>query len=310
MKKKILIVGGSGFIGTNILKQIDKNKNKVISTYFKNKNFFRVKKVNYFKGDLTKLNFCAKITKSVDTVVMCAAVSSGAMVIQKNPLFHVDDNVKMNLNILKASSQNKVKKFIFISSNTVYPVNRKPMREHDVNFTLFHKYFNVGWMKIFSEKLCEMYKKKMNITIIRPGNIYGPHDKFDPVKSKVIPSFIRKFSKKKTIEIWGNGNDVKDFIYVEDFVNILLKIINKPFNFIILNVATGKSINLKKIITILSKKFKIKKNKIKFNFNKPTMIPVRKINVAKLKRLVNFKLQFSLEEGIYKTIKYYQNYKD
>ena len=101
----------------------------------------------------------------------------------------------MNLNILKASSQNKVKKFIFISSNTVYPVNRKPMREHDVNFTLFHKYFNVGWMKIFSEKLCEMYKKKMNITIIRPGNIYGPHDKFDPVKSKVIPSLIRKFSK-------------------------------------------------------------------------------------------------------------------
>jgi nucleoside-diphosphate-sugar epimerase len=310
MKKKILIVGGSGFIGTNILKKIDKNKHKVISTYFKNKNFFKVKKVNYLKGNLTKLDFCAKITKSVDIVVMCAAVSSGAMVMQNNPLFHVDDNVKMNLNILKASSLNKVKKFIFISSNTVYPVSRKPMKESDVNFTLFHKYFNVGWMKIFSEKLCEMYKDKMSIAIIRPGNIYGPHDKFDPVKSKVIPSLIRKFSKKKTIEVWGNGNDIKDFIYIEDFVNILLKIMNRPYNFIILNVATGKSINLKKIISILSKKFNFKKNKIKFNRTKPTMIPVRKISVVKLKKLINFKLQFPLEEGIKKTIKYYQSYKN
>ena len=120
------------------------------------------------------------------------------------------------------------------------------MTEKDVNYSLFNKYFNVGWMKIFSEKICQMYKNKMNILIIRPGNIFGPHDKFDVVKSKVIPSLIRKFETKKIIEIWGNGKDIKDFIYIEDFVTILLKLINKPFNFKILNVASGKSISLKK----------------------------------------------------------------
>ena len=67
---------------------------------------------------------------------MCAAVSSGSMVIQNNPMYHVDDNVKMNLNILKASSINNVKKFVFISSNTVYPVGNKAMNENDVNHTL------------------------------------------------------------------------------------------------------------------------------------------------------------------------------
>ena len=75
---------------------------------------------------------------------------------QKNPMFHVDDNVLMNMNILKASSENKVKKFIFISSNTVYPVSKRAMSEKDVNYSLFNKYFNVGWMKIFSEKICQM----------------------------------------------------------------------------------------------------------------------------------------------------------
>ena len=172
----------------------------------------------------------------VDTVIMCAAVSSGSMIIQNNPMYHVDDNVLMNLNVLKACAKNKVKKFVFISSNTVYPVSKKSMREKDVNYSLFHKYFNVGWMKIFSEKLCEMYKDKMSILIIRPGNIYGPNDKFDPIRSKVIPALIRKFEENKIIEIWGDGQDIKGFIYIDDFVKALLKLTAKLNGFNVINL--------------------------------------------------------------------------
>ena len=308
MKKKIIIIGGSGFIGTNILKKIDKKKNYVFSTFFKSKKYKNVTGVKYYKGNLKNINFCRKVTKSIDTVIMCAAVSSGAMVMQTNPMFHVDDNIIMNTNILKASSENKVKKFIFISSNTVYPVSLKAMSEKDVNYLLFDKYFNVGWMKIFSEKMCQMYKNKMNILVIRPGNIFGPNDKFDVMKSKVIPSLIRKFETKKTIEIWGDGKDIKDFIYIEDFVTILLKLINKPFNFIILNVASGKSISLKKIIDFLSKVYNKKKQNIVYDPSKPTMIPVRRVDIRKLKRFIKFKPKFTLEKGLLKTIKWYQKY--
>ena len=308
MKNKIIIIGGSGFIGTNILKKIDKKKNHIFSTFFKNKEYYKINGVKYFKGNLKNLNFCREITKSMDIVIMSAAVSSGAMVMQKNPLFHVDDNIIMNLNILKASSENNVKKFIFISSNTVYPVSIKAMTEKDVDYSLFDKYFNVGWMKIFSEKMCQMYKNKMNILVIRPGNIFGPNDKFDVMKSKVIPSLIRKFETKKTIEIWGDGKDIKDFIYIEDFVTILLKLINKPFNFIILNVASGKSISLKKIIDFLSKVYNKKKQNIVYDPSKPTMIPVRRVDIRKLKRFIKFKPKFTLEKGLLKTIKWYQKY--
>jgi len=308
MKKKIIIIGGSGFIGTNILKKIDKKKNYVFSTFFKSKKYKNVTGVKYYKGNLKNINFCRKVTKSIDTVIMCAAVSSGAMVMQTNPMFHVDDNIIMNTNILKASSENKVKKFIFISSNTVYPVSLKAMSEKDVNYLLFDKYFNVGWMKIFSEKMCQMYKNKMNILIIRPGNIFGPNDKFDVVRSKVIPSLIRKFETKKTVEIWGDGKDIKDFIYIEDFVAILLKLINKPFNFMILNVASGKSVSLKKIIDFLSKIYNRKKQNIKYDSSKPTMIPVRRVDIRKLKRFIKFKPKFTLEKGLLDTIKWYKRY--
>tara|TARA_B100000575_G_C23101376_1_gene635440 strand:- start:673 stop:1635 length:963 start_codon:yes stop_codon:yes gene_type:complete len=306
MKEKILIAGGSGFIGTNILKKINKSKFKVFATKYKNKNNHNVNKVKYFSGDIRKMSFCKKVTKSMDTVVMCAAVSSGSMIIQNNPMYHVDDNIIMNLNILKACSINNVKKFVFISSNTVYPVGKKAMRENDVNYTLFKKYFNVGWMKIFSEKLCEMYKNKMNILIVRPGNIYGPYDKYDRTRSKVIAAFITKFEKRKSIEIWGDGKDVKDFIFVDDFVNALLKLIPKIYGFKIFNIASGKSISLKKIINFLKKKYRIKDEEIRFNLTKPTMIPVRRISIEKIKRFIKFRPYFSIEKGISKTIEWYK----
>ena len=247
MKSNILIVGGSGFVGTNILKKINHSKYNVFATRNKSKKYLKNNKIKYFKGNLKNLKFCEKITDSIDIVIMCAAVSSGAMVIQNNPMFHVDDNIVMNQNILKASAKNKIKKFIFLSSNTVYPVIKKPMKENDMNYDLFHKYFNVGWMKIFSEKLCEMYKSKMIINIIRPANLYGPYDKFDPTRSKVIPALIRKFERQKTIEVWGSGKDVKDFLYIDDFVENLLTVVEKVNKFSILNICSSNSISLVKI---------------------------------------------------------------
>ena len=83
---------------------------------------------------------------------MCAAVSSGAKDIQNDPMMHVDENVMINLNIIKAASLNSVKKFIFLSSNVVYPNSKKPMSEENMNYSLFNKYFYVGWMKIFFRK--------------------------------------------------------------------------------------------------------------------------------------------------------------
>ena len=310
MKLKILIVGGSGFVGTNILKKIDYKKYNVYATRNKSSNYFKYKKIKYYKGNLKNLKFCEKITNSIDIVVMCAAVSSGAMVIQNNPMFHVDDNILINLNILKASAKNKVKKFIFLSSNTVYPVSNKSMKEGDLSYNLFSKYFNVGWMKIFSEKLCEMYKDKMIINIIRPANLYGPHDKFDPIRSKVVPALIRKFEKQNSIEVWGSGKDIKDFLFIEDFVYNLFLVIKQVNKFSILNICSSNSISLIKIIGILKKIHAPKKKKIIFNKDKPSMIPFRKISNQKIKNTINYKIDHTIEKGIIKTVNWYKKNKE
>ena len=300
MQKKIVILGGSGFIGTNLLIKLSKLKNAELhATYFKKKYFFRVPNVKYHKIDLSNQSNNSKlkkILKNSDSVFMLAAISSGAKIMENNPLSLFTPNIKFNLNVVDLCYQLNVNKFVFISSNTVYPVSNRPMKEEDVNYSFFEKYYVVGWMKLFTEIICKIYSTKVNnsnlkILVVRPSNLFGPYDKYSRTKSKVIASLIRKFyERKKYVEIWGDGSDIKDFLYIEDFCDALIHVYKKFKGFETLNISSGSSIKLSKIIDRLCKYFSVNRNLLRFINNMPTMIPLRKMSNSKLKRNIISKL--------------------
>ena len=309
MSKKILIFGGSGFVGINLTNFLSKKNYNIISTYF-NKKPKKVKNVKFVKFDLMSNNFDKKIFNNVETIFICSANSSGAKIMTNNPSSHFEDNIKMNLNLAKNLRYSKVKKIIFFSSSTVYPNTNKSCYENDINYTFFEKYNFIGNGKLIIEKMYELYatqlKRKIDLLIIRPSNIYGPYDKFDREKSKVIPSIIRKsVESQKYLEVWGDGSDIKDFIYIEDFIKITYKLFKLKKNFLIVNVSSSKPILLRKVIykirNLTNKKLKIKYNKSKFR-----MIPIRKVSNSLLKKLINFKLDFSIDIGLKKTIEWYK----
>jgi len=311
--KNILITGASGFIGSNLIKKLLKKKQcNIYATIHINNPKIKNIKINYQKVDLKNINHCLKITKNIDYVFMCAANSSGAKVIQENPLAHFSPNIIMNTNMLEASHKNNVKKFIFISSSTVYPLTNYPVSEKDAKFIFFEKYYIVAWMKRFSEIMCNIYKDKiknpMRTLIIRPGNLYGVYDKFNNEESKVIPALIRKvIEKKNPIEVWGDGKDLKDFLYIEDFIEALIKVSFNNKDVGIINIASGRTITVK---SILKKILKIEKlrSKIYFDNSKPVLIPRRSINISKLKTMFKFKQKTGLELGLKKTIQWYKSY--
>lgn len=312
--KKVLVTGGAGFIGTNLILNLLEREAQVRATIHKKPPQIKNSKVKFINADLTKQSDCKKAVKGIDYVFMCAANTSGAAVIEKSPLVHVTPNVIMNALMLEASHKANVKKFLFISSNTIYPLTDFPVKEDDVNYTFYDKYIPVGWMKLFTEKVCEMYatkiKNPMITIVIRPGNTYGPYSDFDPQKSHVIPALIKKFvERQKPLEVWGNGKDIKDFIYVEDLVEGLILAMEKINQFDQVNIGGGKPISIRDVLKAIIKTGDLKKPKIIFNTSKPTMIPIRLININKAKKILNFVPKTSLEEGIKKTVRWYRQIK-
>ena len=309
--KNILVAGGSGFIGRNLINRLLSYGANITATSYSDN--LVIKDVKCIKADLRNPEDCNDSCKKIDLVFMCAANSSGAKIIEEKPLDHLTPNILMNLNMLEAAYKNNIEKFLFISSNTVYPMTDHAVRESDANYEFFEKYHIVGWMKRFSELACEMYsnkiKKKMTTIIIRPGNLYGPHDKFDWEKSKVIPALIRRvIEKHDPFVVWGDGKDLKDFLYIDDLIDGLLNSIYKINKHIVMNLASGIPITIREM---LEKILNIENYNIKVEYDKtkPTMIPKRLINVSYAKKMIKWNPRIDHTEGLRRTINWYKEKK-
>ena len=308
----ILVAGGTGFVGVNLIKRLLDLGANVSATLHRKEPVLKDSRVRYISGDLRIPEHCVEAVGGIDYVFMCAANTSGAAVMAKTPLAHLTPNILMNISMLDAAYQAGVKKFLFISSNTVYPLTDFAVKENDVTNEFYDKYFIVAWMKRFTEIVCEMYATKiakpMKVCVVRPANIYGEFDDFEWETSHVIPALIRKVVERhKPLEVWGDGNDLKEFIYVQDFIDGMLLAMEKIEGFNPINIATGNPSTVKDVLRILLEADNFSDPDIIFDASKPTMIPKRLIDISNAKRLIGFNPKVSLEEGLKKTVAWYRD---
>ncbi len=310
MKSKINIIvcGGNGFIGTNIIKELVKKKNfNVFATY--NKKHKIIKNVKWIKANLLNEKKVNEILKNKDIVIQAAAITTGSKDVIKRPFIHVTDNIIMNTLLLRSAYENYVKHFIFFSCTVMYNSSNSYHSEKSKNIiNEKSNYFGVGNMKMYIEKQCLFYSKlkRTKFSILRHSNIYGPNDKFNENTSHVLPNFINKsLNNKKNFLIWGNGKSIRDFLFIEDLTNCIKVLIKKQKSkFEIFNVGSKEPISiteLAKTILMISKKEKTIKY-IKNNYTIDTKI---KINTKKIMSL-GWKPNYSLKEGIEKTINWYK----
>ena len=311
--KKVLVAGGMGFVGQNLIHRLLRLGATVKATYHKKPPAQELEHqhVKFVNADLTSPIDCAKAVENVDYVFMCAANTSGAHVIEHTPLAHLTPNMVMNLYMLEKSYEAGVKKFLFISSNTVYPVSEVPVAESDVTDEFFHKYHIVAWMKRFSEIVCEMYSTKINnpmeTVVVRPANIYGPRDDFEWETSHVIPALIRKVVERhQPIEVWGDGQDLKEVIYIDDFVDGMLLAMERLNSFEPINIARGEPSTVSQVINHLVEIDGFADAKVVYDVTKPSMIKKRLINPDKAINEIGFRADTPLIEGLRQTIDWYK----
>ena len=309
--KNVLVAGGAGFVGTNLIKRLLLLGADVTATLYEKPPSIESNDIKYVQCDLRIPEDCKKVCENIDYIFMCAANTSGAKVMATTPLVHLTPNILMNVNMLEAAYEANVEKFLFMSSNTVYPLTDYSVKEDDVTNEFYQSYHIVAWMKRFTEIICDMYasriKKPMKTIVVRPGNLYGPHDKFDKEKSKVIPALIRRaVEKQNPFVVWGDGMDLKDFLYIDDYIDGMLLAMEKMDEFQPINIANGETVTIRDVLKEILNSADYKDAPIEYDSSKPTMIPKRMIDISLANKILVWKPKVSLKEGINKTVEWYK----
>ena len=295
---KILITGGSGFIGKAITRIFSHAGHDLNVLDIKKKEFLKRKNIKYFSGSVLNNKDLLKTIDKCHTVIHLAA-ALGVQKTDNQPLNCLHVNIQGTINVLKACVKKKVKKIIFISSSEVYG-DQKGKKIKETDPVIPKSVYAVS--KLAGEEYIKSYAKKFGIkyNICRFFNVYG----FDQKPDFVIPIFFKDSLKKKTISVYGNGNQVRSFCNVYDAAKGMLKILENGKNKQIYNIGNDKEpISIKNLAKKV-KKITNNNTRIKFvNYKNSDREKTRDIfyrspNIDKARKEILYEPSVSLDEGL------------
>lgn len=314
--KKVLIAGGAGFIGTNLALKLAGKGARLRLTIHDKPLQAAFPGHESLKLDLRQPKDCARAVNGVDFMFICSAHTSGAAVIRATPLVHITPNVLINTLLLEAAYQARVGKVCFISSGAAYPpTGSRPVAEAEMfDGDPADVYFPAGWMKRYAEVLCRTYAEKiaspMPAVVVRPSNIYGPYDKFDFAVSHVTAALIRRVAERQApLEVWGTGQDIRDLVYVDDFIDGMLAAFATDLPYLAVNLCAGEGHSVRQILETLLRVDGYRDADVRFDASRPSTVPVRLMENRMARELFGFEAKTSLDEGLRRTLAWYRTNK-
>ena len=302
IRKKVLVTGGTGLIGRQIVDiLVDAGAKVSIVSLDKSK---PNNKAKYIYGDLTNFNFCKKVSRNVDFVFHLAGIKGSIDVTKKKPASFFVPLMMMNTNILEASRINKVKKVVYTSSIGAYsPASVfKESSEDKLEFKESPMDMFPGWAKRMAELQIRAYQIQYgleNFAIVRPCNVYGPGDNFDPENAMVIPSIMAKIARgDDPVIIWGDGSAVRDFLYSKDAAEGIISALFFGTGGRFVNLGSGKGYSIKQLVEILASFIEFN---YKFDKTKPSGFPKRVMDISLAKKMIHWQPRTSLFNGLKET---------
>lgn len=304
-KMSVLITGANGFLGKNL---VGKLKEKYIEKSFLTPNSSELNLLNY-----ESVNEYL-IQNDVDEIIHLAARMSGIGELTKNPLPYLEQNLILNYNIVHSAIENKVNRFITLGSSCGYN-NDTPLPMKEESFWKLKPENTYGICKlVLLEHL--QNQKDMIWTYLVPGNLYGPYDHFGNENAHLIPATILKFEKaimeqKKYIDVWGDGTQIRDFLYIDDAVDIICSAFeNEKYNKKILNISVEKGDTVKNIVETIQKIMGLEDIEIRWDITKPTGISKKVLSNNRFMKIEpNYEFT-SIEDGLKQTIEWYNAHKN
>jgi len=305
--KKVLITGGSGFLGKQIVSRLDPVAKKVVVPHKREYNF-----INF--TDALK---CMEVNKP-DIVIHSAAFYGGIWINKLYPGQIFYENLSMGLNVMEAARLVGVKKYTTVGTACSYPGHlENALEEKDFWAGITHdSVINYGLPKRILQIQGVVYKRQYDFNSIHVilTNLYGPGDSYNPDRSHVIAALVRKFveayqSKSPTVEVWGTGKPIREFLYIEDAAEGIIRATEVYNDTEPLNIAHGKGTTIKELAGTI-KAILGYKGKIVWNTSKPDGQKIKYLSTEKMKKMLRWQPKVKLEEGLKKTIKWYMANKD
>lgn len=313
---KILVTGGAGFIGSNLIERLLKegydivcldNFNDYYDPQIKRDNikpFLREKRFNLVEADIRDKDTLKKIFEKYKFhKVIHLAAQAGVRPSLENPNLYVDVNVNGILNLLELSREYKIKSFIFGSSSSVYGATKEIPFSEEGKLKPISPY---GVSKRAGELLCSTYNHLYNlpITILRFFTVYGPRQRPD----MAIHKFTKLIDEGKEICLYGDGETSRDYTYVSDIVEGIMSALNRDFSFEIFNLGNSEPISLSQLVSLIENNLN-KTSKIKYLPVQPGDPSITFADITKSKKLLNYEPKVNIDEGIKRFIKWYKNEK-
>ncbi len=315
--KNVLIAGGRGMIGRSLINLISEkypqtNLTIVDISLKPGKHLFQKKtsycNLNHIRANLTSFDVCQNLCDNQDYVFNLMGIKGSPKKVNEQPASSFVPVLQFNTNLMEAARLAGVVWYLYTSTIGVYHP-AELLKEEDVweTFPSHNDWFG-GWAKRMGELQAKAYEIQYglkNISIVRPANVYGPHDNFNLETAMVIPSLINKFvNKMDPVEIWGDGSQIRDFVYMDDVARGMLFAVENQITEPV-NLGSGLKTSIKNLVLLISS-FVDHQGKIQWLKNKPTGDKIRLMNISKMKSY-GFECTTEIVDGLTKTIKWYQD---
>jgi GDP-L-fucose synthase len=304
-KKKILVTGGAGFLGSFVVDRLVKEKRV-------NPENIQIPRSQNI--DLRKWGDCEKVVKGMDVVIHLAARVGGIGFNQKNPATLFYDNAVMGIQLMEAARRANVQKFVAVGTVCAYPkFTPVPFVEENL-WNGYPEETNApyGIAKKIMLVQANAYRAQygFNAIFLLPVNLYGPRDQFDPERSHVIPALIKKMvdakiEGKPEVTVWGTGNASREFLYVEDAAKGIVLAAEQYDKPAPVNLGMGKEITIKDLVTLIAKLSNYN-GRILWDTSKPDGQPRRCLDTRRAEKEFGFIAETDFEVGLKKAINWYR----
>ncbi len=296
--KECVVTGGTGLIGRQVVKLLCGAGANVIIASLDNINIDE--RAIHNNIDLSDFNKCLWLTENVDYVFHIAGIKGSVKVTKEKPASFFVPLLMMNTNVLEACRINNVKKIVYTSSIGAYS-SAEIFKENE-NLDGEPMDMFPGWSKRMGEKQIEAYGIQYglrNFSIVRPSNVFGIGDNFDPKNAMVIPTLMQRiYNKENPVKIWGDGSAIRDFAYSKDIAEGIIQALYYGTDGKFVNLGSGKGVSIKEIVETL-------RSFLNFNYefdnSKPSGFPKRVMDISLARAKINYNPTTSLYDGLKET---------